>query len=323
MKKKQFLIFIIFSVLLISILIFDYPKKFISRLIFSHELSLLTHSVFNNINDKIDFDMTKKENQKKSLIIINRYVYSFLKPVFKNLDSGVSWKMLHGSIWCDGVSDIFLRLAERINTRVGMIFLYNNDGISPHTLNFVDLDNSSNNFKDNSLLSKMYLFDAQNNYYPINKKFQYVNINYMLKNKNEFSNHTALDSDNIKLNLLQNKQSIFITNRIYDEFSIISKLSLMVVNMLPKNSLNFLFKFGIFINPELDDDYKKFLYARLDHILLNYDDAKANYSRITVKNSYYVNARYWHERIRSSQSVLIKYEDILLPFTDRFFPANL
>ena len=311
MKKITYFTFTIFAVLLLSILIFDHPKKIISRLIFSHDLSLLTHSVFYNINDEIDFDMTKKENQKKSLIVLNNYVYDFYRPVFNNLDDGVSWKMLHGSSWCDGVADIFLRLAENVNTRAVIIFLYKNNGVSSHTLNFVDLDNSINNLKDNSELKKMYLFDPQNNHFPINKKFQFVNINYMLENKIEFSSYKKLDSDNIKLNLLQNDQRAFIKNRIYDEYSI-SKLSLAIVNVLPKNSLKFLFKFGIFINPELDDDYKQFLYARLEHILLNYDDAIVKYSKITDKSSYYNNAQYWYKSINSSQSVLKKYEDILL-----------
>mgnify|MGYP000073596716 CR=1 FL=1 len=317
MKKITFITFTIFAVLLLSILVFDYPKKFISRLIFSHDLSLLTHSVFYNINNEIDFDMTKKENQKKSLIVLNNYVYDFFKPVFNNLDDGVSWKMLHGSSWCDGVSDIFLRLAENTNTRVVMIYLYNNDGASQHTLNFADLDNSINHFNDTEL-RKMYLFDPYNNYYPINKKFQFVNINYMLANKIEFSSYKKLDSDNIKLNLLQNNKNVFIKNRIYDEYSFISKLSLIIVKVLPINSLKFLYKFGIFINPELDDDYKQFLYARLEHILLNYDDAIVNYSKITDKNSYYNIAQYWHKRINSSQSVLKKYEDILSSFEKNY-----
>ena len=324
MKKNTYFTFTIFAVLLLSILVFDHPKKFISRLIFSHDLSLLTHSVFYNINDEIDFDMTKKENQKKSLIVLNNFVYDFFRPVFENqnLDDGVSWKMLHGSIFCDGIVDIFLRLAENTNTRVVMIFLFNNDGVSGHTLTFADLDNSINHFNDTEL-RKMYLFDPYYNYYPINKKFQFVNINYMLENKIEFSSYKKLDSDNIKLNLLQNNKTVFIRNRIYDEYSIISKLSLIIVKVLPKNSLKFLYKFGIFINPELDDDYKKFLYARLEHILLNYDDAIVNYSKITDKNSYYNIAQYWYKRINSSQSVLKKYEDILSPLTNSTFPKSL
>ena len=95
-------------------------------------------------------------------------------------------------------------------------------------------------------------------------------------------------------------------------------MSLTVVKVLPKNFLKFLYKFGIFINPELDDDYKQFLYARLEHILLNYDDAIVNYSKITDKNSYYNIAQYWHKRINSSQSVLKKYEDILSSFEKNY-----
>jgi hypothetical protein len=358
MKKILLFILVFFIFFFLSILIFDYPKKFISRLIFSHDLSLLTHSVFYNINNEIEFDMTKKENKKKSLLVLNNYVYDFfkevpawygpdekifvaenkddakqqakkyygkdvvLKRVSKNLDDGVSWKMLHGSIKCDGVTDIFLRLAENTNTRVAMIYLFNNDNISPHTLSFVDLDNSIKDYSDSDL-KKMYLFDPYFNFFPINKKFQFVNINYMLENKNEFSSYAKLDSDNIKLNLLQNNKTVFLRNRIYDEYSFISKLSLKFVKVLPTNFLKFIFKFGIFINPELDDDYKKLLYARLEHILLNYDNAKVNYSKITNKNSYYVIAQYWYKRINSSQSVLKKYEDILSPLTNSTSPKNL
>jgi hypothetical protein len=330
MKKITYFTFTIFAVLLLSVFIFDHPKKFISRLIFSHDLSLLTHSVFYNINDEIDFDMTQKENQKKSLIVLNNYVFDFFRPVFENpftrrilRDEGVSWKMLHGSIWCDGVTDIFLRLAESTNTRVVLVFLYNNDGVSPHTLSFADLDNSVNDFSDDTELRKMYVFDPNANYFPINKKFQFVNINYMLENKIEFSSYKKLDSDNIKLNLLQNDKIVFIKNRIYNKYSIgrnqgrsklISDFSSKIVKVLPKNSLKFLSKFGIFINPELDDDYKKFLYARLEHLLLNYDDAIVNYSKITEKNSFYENAQYWHKRIKTSKSVLKKYEDMLSSF---------
>ena len=339
MKQINIFALTIFSALLLSVLIFDYPKKFISRLIFSHELSLLTHSVFYKINKETPFDMKKKENQKKSLVVLNNYTYDFFRPPalarLNNLDDGVSWKMLHGSIACDGVTDIFLRLAESTNTRVAMIFLYNNDIISPHTLSFVDLDDSIglnksvklshtiNYLYNNSKLNKMYLFDPSYNYFPINKKSQFVNVDYMLKNKIEFSNYGSLDSDNIRLNLLQNQKQAFIANRAYNEYSIISKLSLKIIKVVPTNYLRLLLKFGIFINPDLDDDYKKLLYARLEHVLLNYDDALINYSKITQKNSYYDSAQYWYERIKSSQSVLKTYEDIFSPLTNLKFSGNL
>jgi len=325
MKKIRYFICTVFVIFLLSILTFDFPKKFISRLIFSHDLSLLTHSVFYNINNEIDFDMTIKENQKKSLVVLNNYVYDFFRPVFPkdNIDDGVSWKMLQGSIFCDGIVDIFLRLVENTNTRVVMVFLYDDNNSSPHTTSFVDFDDSINDFADNSQLRKMYYYDPTTNYYPINKKFEFVDINYMLENESEFSSYTLVDTDNIT-KLLQNKQTAFINNRIYDEYSIISKLSLMIVKVLPKNSLKSLYKFGIFINPELDNDHKKYLYARLEHILLNYDDAKVNYSKITNKDSiYFKHAQYWSKRLNTSQSVLKKYEDIVFSLTNSTFPKNL
>ena len=80
---------------------------------------------------------------------------------------------------------------------------------------------------------------------------------------------------------------------------------------------------GAPLNPELDDDYKKLLYARLEHVLLNYDDALINYSKVTQKNNYYDSAQYWYERIKSSQSVLKTYEDIFSPLTNLKFSGNL
>jgi len=309
MKKIIYILATISIFFFATILIFDYPKKIISRLIFSHELSLLTHSVFYSINDKLDFDMTKKENQKKSMVVINNFVYNFFRPEFNNLDDGVSWKMLHGSSWCDGVADIFLRLAENTNTRVHMVYLYQNDGIASHTLNFAELSEIT---KGNFTLNDLFLFDPHYNYYPINKNSQLVNINYMLKNKFEFSNFKMLDSDNIKLNMLENNKRIFITNRIPKEYSILGKISLNIVRFIPKNLMKIIYKFGIFISPTLDNDYKEFLYARLDHILLDYEQAVINYSNITSQNNYYDNANYWYERIKSSESKLNNYEDILL-----------
>ena len=95
--------------------------------------------------------------------------------------------------------------------------------MSPHTLSFADLDNSLDMDINDTELRKMYLFDSFVPYYPINEKFQFVNINYMIENKDEFSSYKLLDSDNIKLNLLQNNKSVFIKNRIYNKYSFRNK----------------------------------------------------------------------------------------------------
>ena len=157
----------------------------------------------------------------------------------------------------------------------------------------------------------------------INKNNKFINIDYMLKNINEFSNYNRLDSDNIKLNLLQNKKKVFITNRTYNEYSSINKLSRNLVNCLPNYFFKYLFKLGIYVNPELDEDYKEFLCARLEHILLNYNDALLSYSGISDKSKYYDNAQYWYKSLKSSQSILKKYEDILSPLTNSPLPQNL
>ena len=82
--------------------------------------------------------MYQIDNQKKTAVILNEYVFQHTLPIEINLDDGASWKLLHGSIWCDGVSDILNRLLEVNNTRSYLVFLYANNDISPHTLSFVD-----------------------------------------------------------------------------------------------------------------------------------------------------------------------------------------
>ena len=153
--------------------------------------------------------MYQIDNQKKTAVILNEYVFQHTLPIEINLDDGASWKLLHGSIWCDGVSDILNRLLEVNNTRSYLVFLYANNDISPHTLSFVDfLDQPLVNGRNSSLDKKtLYVFDPQNNYNPLNANGELVNINYMIQNQNEFKEMIKLDSDNIKLNLLSNDKA--------------------------------------------------------------------------------------------------------------------
>lgn len=329
-KIKITIFFFIF--INIFILIFDYPKKFISKLIFSHDLSLLSYSVFSSIDNEIDFDMTKKENQTRSLIVLNDFTYKFFRPkILKGLDSGASWKMLHGSIWCDGVHDIFLRLAEYTNTRVNMVALFNKKNSSPHTINFIDLDNryilKKKNIDDQSIkkkelqikLGKMFPFDSTFNYVPIKSiknnqseiplQPKLENLDYMLYNRSEFPSYGRYDSG-VRLNLLENDKVVTNVNRLPSEYSIIGKISLKIVQILPKKIAMTIYKFGIFINPEFSSNYKKFLYARLEHILLNYDEALNKYSKIYPQPDYYQAAQYWLKRIESKESVLINFDTI-------------
>jgi len=341
-KLKKLLI-LIFLLIFFSIFFFSYPKKIISKLIFSHDLSLLSYSVFSAINKNVDFDMTLKKNQKKSLLVLNNYVYKFLRPTrfdggLKNLDSGVSWKMLHGSIWCDGVSDIYLRLAEYTNTRVVMVALFNQKGSSPHTINFVDLDNmyiekSIERKKKTKLiqnkLKKMYPFDSTYNYIPIrvepydslniNKKNKLNNLNYILNNRFEFPGYGIFDGKK-RLSLLEYDKEITNVNRLLSEYSLINNLSLKIHKIIPEVVMKKIYQFGIFINPELDNNYKEFLYARLDHILLDYDGAKKKYSNIALDTNTYLISQYWFNRIISEESILEEYDKMKF---NNFYHKNL
>ena len=332
MKLKKLQISIFFLICL-SLFFFNYPKKIISKLIFSHDLSLLSYSVFSSINKSMDFDMTQKKYQKESLIVLNDYVYKFFRPTrfeggLKNLDSGVSWKMLHGSIWCDGVSDIYLRLAEYTNTRVVMVALFNQKGSSPHTVNFIDLDNTyikkSIEIKKKTTeiqkkLNQMYPFDPTFNYVPIrvepysslkvDKKNKLKNLNYILNNRFEFPGYGNFD-DAKRLSLLEYDKMITNVNRLLNEYSLISDLSLKIQKLIPEIFIKKLYQFGIYINPELDSNYKQFLYARLEHILLNYDSAKEKYSKIEPGTRTYLISQYWLNRINSEESILGKYDKI-------------
>jgi hypothetical protein len=291
----------------------------------------------------MDFDMTQKKYQKESLIVLNDYVYKFFRPTryeggLKNLDSGVSWKMLHGSIWCDGVSDIYLRLAEYTNTRVVMVALFNQKGSSPHTVNFIDLDNThikrSIEIKKKTIeiqkkLNQMYPFDPTYNYVPIrvepysslkvDKKNKLKNLNYILNNRFEFPGYGKFD-DAKRLSLLEYDKMITNVNRLLNEYSLISNLSLKIQKLLPEIFIKKLYQFGIYINPELDNNYKQFLYARLEHILLNYDSAKEKYSKIEPGTRTYLTSQYWLNRINSEESILGKYDKIEF---NNFYHKNL
>lgn len=339
-KKLQILIFIL---ILLSLFFFSYPKKIISKLIFSHDLSLLSYSVFSAINKNQDFDMTLKKNQKKSLLVLNNYIYKFLRPtrgdgLLQNLDSGVSWKLLHGSIWCDGVSDIYLRLAEYTNTRVVMVALFDQKGSSPHTINFVDLDNlyieksiekKNKTKKIQNKLKNMYPFDPTFNYIPIrvepynslnvNKKNKLNNLNYILNNRFEFPGYGIFD-DGKRLSLLEYDKEITNVNRLLSEYSLINNLSLKIHKIIPEVVMKKIYQFGIFINPELDNNYKEFLYARLDHILLDYDGAKKKYSNIALDTNTYLISQYWFNRIISEESVLEEYDKMKF---NNFYHKNL
>ena len=156
-KLKIFLILIF--VFIISIFFIPKTQFLISRLILSHELSILPNLIVKKINQKNNLDLYEKKNQKIAAQVFNQYIYDHVKPVKNNLDDGASWKLLHGSIWCDGVSDILNRMLEVINVRSYLAWLHNNDMKSPHTISMVDfLDQKLVNDKNSSVNKKTIYF---------------------------------------------------------------------------------------------------------------------------------------------------------------------
>jgi hypothetical protein len=298
--SKKIVIVILIAVLILLIFAIPKAKFIISRTILSHELSIVPNLVFKKINQNVEINIYKQENKKKSSIILAEYVFNHTMPIEQNLDDGASWKLLHGSIWCDGVSDIFNRLLEVNHTRSYLVFLYNDENVSPHTLNFVDfLDQPLINGRNASLNKRsLYMFDTQSNYMPINKKNALVDINYMINNNFEFKNMNKLDSNNIKLNLLKNdKAQLWDRNVFGKENSLIRNLSKKIARYTPNLVLEGLIKFAIYINPKLSQNYKDYLYVRLDHILLNYNDALEGYKKLKGKNIYLVEADAWIKKI--------------------------
>lgn len=291
-KLKYLILFFILVTLIIS---FNNSLKYkLSRLILSHELSILPNLIVKKISKRKGIDLNI--DKKKSAMILNQYVATHVIPIEINIDDGASWKLLHGSIWCDGVSDILNRLLEVINVRSYLVFLYADDGSSPHTLNMVDFeDQKLINDKNSSLDKKtLYLFDAQNNYNPINKDNKFVNINYMINHTNEFRDMIKLNSDNIELNLLKNnKGQLWDRNIFGNENSLLRNSSKIFVKYLPDFIFESLIRFAVFINPNITKKTKMYYYARIDHILLNYLSAKKKYKNLYQENIYKKETSFW------------------------------
>lgn len=301
MLKKYKIIYILFFLLIFFFFTHNFLFNILSRAILSHQLAILPSLVVKKINKKIDFDLYNIDNKKKAAVVLNEYVFKHSKPVEKNLDDGASWKLLHGSIWCDGVSDILNRLLEVVNIRAYLAFLYENNNVSGHVVSYVDfLDQSLIAGKNNSLNTySLYVFDPQNNYIPINKSDNLVDINYMILNKNEFNHFIKLDSDKIKLNLIENKKvQLWDRNFLKEESGFTRRLSFQLVFYFPDFIFENLIRLSIRINPNLDDDYKAFLEARLDHVLMNYDSAVTKYERISNNNKYSGDVNFWLKTLK-------------------------
>ena len=321
--SRKVLIALLLFIPFFFVIIFDLPKKIISRGILSHELSILPNLIVKKLNKKTDIDLYSVENKYYASLIFNNYVAKTTMPVKENLDDGASWKLLHGSIWCDGVSDIFGRMNEVLNIRSYIVFLYNDKEIAPHALAYVDFENKKiNRDKNNKILDfeRLYLFDPQNNYLPLNAKGELVRIKYFIENEGLYKNLTKLDSDGKKLNLLKNRRSEFFSaNMIDEDNSFIRSFSKKIVKLVPDIFFEKLILLSIKINPSMSNDHKQYFYARINHVLLNYKQASKEYLKIKKESEYFDYAKFWIDQISKSNVLLndIKISEIKNNFINK------
>ena len=301
----RFKYIILFFFLIILTLSFNNSIKYkISRLILSHELSILPNLIVKKIYKKVNLNIY--EDKKKATLIFNNYVATHVMPQEINLDDGASWKLLHGSIWCDGVSDILNRLLEVVEVRSYIAWLYDDNMVSPHTISMVDFkDQPLVNGRNSSLDPKtLFMFDPQNNYLPLNKNNKVVNIKYMINNVEEFKEMEKLNSDNIPLNLLINEAQLWNRNSFGKENSIIRNFMKYMVKFSPDIIFESLIKFSIFINPKIESTKKDFYFARLDHILLDYQSAKQKYQSLKDNGIYIKETAFWLNNFKENNQPL-------------------
>tara|TARA_B110000003_G_scaffold266463_1_gene293481 strand:+ start:596 stop:1498 length:903 start_codon:yes stop_codon:yes gene_type:complete len=296
LNKKVY--FLILFLLILFVSNNDLIKLKISRMIMSHELSIMPNLIVKKLSNKSNVDFEKDKMNAAS--IFTQYVYDHVKPIEINLDDGASWKLLHGSIWCDGVSDILNRLLEVIDTRAYLVWLHDNKMNTPHAISMIDFsDQKLINGKNSSLDQKtLYMFDAQNNYLPKNKNEVFVNIRYMINNPTEFSDMIKLDSDGVKLNLLINEAQLWDRNIFGIENSFLRNFSKKTIKYLPIFVFEYSLRFAIYVNPILKDDYKEFLLARLEFVLMNYESASIKFKSIPEKSIYFEESNLWLKSIK-------------------------
>ena len=130
-----------------------------------------------------------------------------------------------------------------------------------------------------------------------------VDINYMINNKIEFRDMEKLDSDNLYLNLLANdKGQLWDRNIFGNQNSYIRNISKKLVRYVPDFIFENLVKLAIIINPKLEGNYKTYLFARFDHVMLNYESALNKYQKLKEADIYSLESQKWIERIKKFNS---------------------
>ena len=84
-----------------------------------------------------------EKNQEKITQKLSLYVHEnvFPNPAYKVIDAAAINQLTRGIGWCDQMAHLFVRLADSHNIPAHIVFLYNDNGVSPHTIATAFLDN--------------------------------------------------------------------------------------------------------------------------------------------------------------------------------------
>jgi hypothetical protein len=82
-----------------------------------------------------------EKNQEKITQKLSLYIHENIFPVGKLYDAAAIEQLTRGVGWCDQMSHLFIRLADTYNIPAHIEFLYNDNGISTHTIATAFLDN--------------------------------------------------------------------------------------------------------------------------------------------------------------------------------------
>ena len=260
-----------------------------SNILLSNDLSILHHLIIKKLEKEHQIDFFDNKNKFVIVNLINDFIYENIhfKEEFKNLDAGSSWKILHGYIKSEGTADIFLRLTESLNLRVGYLNLYKNGIPQPFPVNILDLNNIDTSLSLSNL-ENYYLIDPNLGLNILKKRNKYLKISQL----HEHALNQTPDEKNI-INLISgnsNKEIVYVNN-LYSEYSFINKASLYLTRSLPNYFSINLVKFGIILREDLDYNYKKYLIARL-YFLMG-DEKKLKKINIDENNKYSSWLNYW------------------------------
>ena len=223
-----------------------------------------------------------EKDKEKIANKINLYLYNnVFQPVnYEPVDAAAISQLVRGIGWCDQMSHIFIRLADTHNLPGHIENLFNNSGVSPHTIATLFLDD------------EWLPIDPTYGSSFINDKNKFISKNEVCKNLGEnfepFPGYT---------NLFCNDTYVFMKNEAAGEYNSIIFDAIQNQQEIPISTVSdpwrLIFKLPDFIGADLflrlylmilksDLNNYEFLYqsARINHILGKYEESIKLYEKV-------------------------------------------